>query len=137
MAKFDFYIATPSEIRLDQKAVRFLESGANGFGGMLSVENILNNFVENHGLLIIVKSKKETIGSIYLTITQQEVGKVMTSVLLGGERFSEWKDELREFYYKTARENGCDKFSLLGRRGFKKFFPELKEIATLFEVSLI
>lgn len=135
MAKFE--IVTPEEIRNDPKALKFLEIGASDFGGVLSVENILNNFSENIGLLIIVKSQERTIGSIYLTLTQQDIGKVMTSVLLGGENFTQWKDELRQFYYETARKNGCDKFSLLGRRGFKKYFPELKEIATLFEVSLI
>lgn len=137
MAMFDFLISTPAEIKLDPLALKYLESGAHGFGGILSVENILNNFDPNHGLLIIIKTNDFTIGSIYLTFSQQETGKVMSSVLLGGDGFGEWAAELSQFYYKIAKENDCNEFTLMGRRGFKRYFPELEEVATVFRVSLI
>lgn len=132
-----FEISTPDQVRNDPLAMKFLAEAANGFGGTINVENILNNYDEKHGLLIIVNIEDHTIGAIYLTFTFQENVKVMTSVLLGGDRFNEWTSQLSDFYYKTAADNNCSEFMLMGRKGFKKYFPELQEVATVFRVSLI
>lgn len=137
MGKFEFIKVIPENIRLDPSALKYLQDGATNFGGIQNVENILSNYDENRDLLIIVKNDYYTVGSIYLTFTQQEIGKVMTSVLLGGDKFGEWASELSKFYYKLADDNQCDEFMLMGRRGFKKYFPELREVATVFKVSLI
>jgi len=134
MVKFE--ISTPEQIKNDHLAIRFLESGAKGFGGILSVNKALDGFNPSQAAFIIVKHGSETIGAIYLTFTQQEVGKVMSSVLLGGNNFSEWSKELSDFYYQIAKENYCDEFMLMGRKGFKKYFPELCEVATVFRVKL-
>lgn len=134
MAKFE--ISTPEQISGDPLAIKFLEDGASGFGGILSVKKALDEYIIGQSLFVTVKEDESTIGAIYLTFTQQEVGKVMSSILLGGYKFSSWADQLSDFYYRLAQDNKCDEFMLMGRKGFKKYFPELCEVATVFRVKL-
>lgn len=125
---------SPSEIT--PQIIKYLEIGAKNFGDLVHVDSLLQNYDPSRDLIIIGKNERLLRTAIYLTITHQEVGKVLTSVLLGGEGLSEWHDELRDFYYKLAREHDCDQFTLMGRYGFKHYFPELEEVATVFRVIL-
>lgn len=121
-------------IAANAQALRFLEIGADNFGGMLNVHNILK---DSPGCIFVnVKNNSRLVASIYLTITEQEIGLVLTSVLFGGVEFDEWYLELRDYYYALAKKYKCDHFTLMGRRGFKKYFPELEEVATVFRVKL-
>lgn len=134
--KHSFEIVSPDYIAADSKAIEYLERGAAGFGGMVSVKKTIREFKLGRDIFVLVKNETILRGAIHLNITQQETGRVLTSILLGGDDFGEWADELRKFYYKLAHDNECHEFSLMGRRGFKRYFPELQEIATVFRVRL-
>lgn len=134
MASFD--LCHPDLVRTNQTVMQYLIDAASDFGGIVSVNKALDLFDKQKDAFVVVSIGQDIVGSIYLTFTQQETGRVMTSVLLGGIRFSEWAKELSKFYYKLAKDMACDEFMLMGRRGFKKYFPELDEIATVFRVKL-
>lgn len=136
MGKYSFSIASPDEVEASPEALKYLERGADNFGGLLGVRKALETARHGQSIFVFVKNAIILRGAIYLTITHQDTGKVLTSVLFGGDNFDEWASELREYYYKLAKEHDCDEFSLLGRRGFQRFFPELKEVATVFRVIL-
>lgn len=136
MGKYSFSQVSPEEIRSDPVALEYLSRGAGGFGGLISVENALQNYRIGQDLFVIVKYATILRGAIYLTVTMQDTGRVLSSVLLGGDNFSDWAEELKEFYYKLAKDHDCDEFVLMGRRGFKRYFPELSEVATVFRVIL-
>lgn len=136
MGNFRFHIASPEEIEINPEALAYLERGANGFGNSIGVQQAIKNSKVGLGKFILIFNASLLRGAIYLTITNQESGKIMTSVLLGGDDFDEWYMDLREFYYKLAIDEKCDEFWLMGRRGFKKYFPELNEVATIFRVIL-
>lgn len=136
MGKYSFIQVSPEEIQSDPKAMEYLQRGADGFGGMVSVERTLQNYLIGRDIYVIGKLRNNLACSIYLTVTHQETGKVLTSVLLGGDNFGDWAEELKDFYYKLAREHDCDEFMLMGRKGFKRYFSELSEVATVFRVIL-
>lgn len=129
---FSISLASPSEIEGNPEALKYLERGAADFGGLTSVAKTLQNARSGLGVYILIKDDTILRGCAYLTFTQQETGRVMTSVLLGGDDFHEWFRELKQFYYKLAKEQHCDEFMMMGRRGFKKFFPEMEEVATVY-----
>lgn len=133
MASVEFNQISPDQ--LTSRHLHFLESGAHDFGGMLSVKHILKNYDAKRDVLIEIVGQ-EVLGCIYLTITQQDVGKILTSILLGAYGLNEWHEELKDFYYTLASKNDCDQFVFMGRRGFKKYFEELTEVATVFRVEL-
>lgn len=136
MGNCNFCLVSPHEILNNPEALHFLEIGAEGFGGIFSVAQTLQNYVVGKDLLVLVKKETKLLGTIHLTVTQQDVGRVLTSVLLGGVQFREWARELRDFYYKLATDNQCDEFYYMGRAGFAKLFPELKEAARIYRVIL-
>lgn len=133
---FNIRLACPSEIESNPEAIKYLERGATDFGGMASVAKCLEQARNGAGIFILINSAIKLAGAAYLTFTQQETGRIMTSVLLAGDDFVDWWGELREFYYKLLKEQHCDEFVMMGRRGFKKFFPELEEVATVFRLKL-
>lgn len=133
---FSFIQISSQEIAKNQQAIIYLEMGAAGFGGMLSVHQTIENAAEDKDLFILILYATKLVGAIHLTVTQQETGRVLTSVLLGGIEFEQWAEDLRQFYYKLAKDHNCDEFMLMGRRGFKRYFPELQEVATVFRVRL-
>ncbi len=134
--KYSFSIVSPDEVKSNLKAIEYLELGASNFGGIISVAKMIHNYSVGKDILVFVKFETKLRGAIYLTVTQQETGKVLTSVLLGGDHFHDWASELKEFYYKLAKDHNCDEFMMMGRHGFKRYFSELKEVATVFRVIL-
>lgn len=136
MEKFEFIEVSAAEVAANPEAIKFLEEAANGYGGIVSVTKTLQNAVVGRDLFIFYKNAIKLRAAIHLTISHQEVGKVLTSVLLGGVDMQEWASELRDFYYKLAKQHDCDEFFYMGRRGFKRYFPELIEAATVYRVIL-
>ena len=133
---YSFVEVSPTQVASNCEALRFLEKAAEGFGGIFSVAKTLQNAISGKDLFVFVKNETKLRGAIHLTVTEQDVGRVLTSVLLGGEHFREWAQELREFYYKLAKQHACDEFYYMGRAGFKEYFPELKEVARIYRVIL-
>lgn len=133
-AKFSF--CEPLDIIKSEQAFAYLLGAADGFGGKRSLVRYFDSYDPQTSSFVLVTLHVKLVGAIYLTFTQQEVGKVMSSILLGGDNFGDWAQDLSEFYYKTAKERECVEFNLMGRRGFKKYFPELEEVATVFRVKL-
>lgn len=136
MENYSFSLASPDEIEGSPEALRYLERGADNFGGMIGVQKAIQSVRQGQGFFIIGRNSNNISFCAFLTVTLQDTGKVLTSVLLGGDNFDEWFNELREYYYKLAKEHDCDEFCLMGRRGFKRYFPELTEVATVFRVIL-
>lgn len=134
MGNVEFVRISPEYIT--SQHTHFLEAGAHDFGGMISVTSVLKNYDERRDVLIEINNTEHIIGCIYLTVTHQDMGKILTSILLGAYGLSDWYDDLKDFYYELAKKSDCDQFVFMGRRGFKKYFSELTEVATVFRVDL-
>lgn len=132
----NFSFVSAREIALNPEAIDFLERAAKNFGGIISVIKTLQNAVAGKDLFVLALNETKLLGAIHLTITQQDVGKVLTSVLLGGVDFRSWADELSKFYYNLAHQHRCDEFYYMGRAGFNRLFPELKEVARVYRLIL-
>ncbi len=138
MEKFEFVETEPDELRLDYQAISWLEEAAANFGGMTSIENLLFLAKQDMAALVRVYDKKaiKLRGTFVVVFSQQEVGRVMSLFLLGGEDINEWKDELRGFLYNLAKEENIDQFFYMGRKGFVRLFPELEECARVYRLIL-
>lgn len=132
----NFKIVPARELVLNPEALRFLELAAENFGGILSVTKTLQNADPIKDIFVLVLNEIKLRGAIHLTITHQDVGKVLTSVLLGGVELRSWASDLSKFYHKLAQDNECDEFYYMGRAGFHRLFPELKEVARVYRLIL-
>lgn len=134
MENVKFNLVPPQQ--LSAEAINFLHIAAKEFGGMVSVLQTLENYDPRRDILVEVRNGHDFLAAIHLTVSHQATGKVLTSVLLGGHSFDLWHNNLKTFYYKLAQYHDCDEFMLMGRYGFKRFFPELEEVARVFRVRL-
>lgn len=69
-------------------------------------------------MLWVVMSESKIVGFCTSAITVYDGVKMLQVRMLGGDRFSEWIDDMHESLEKFARENGCDGMELIGRRGW-------------------
>lgn len=129
---FSFTEASSAEILLNPEAMMMLTEAAEGFGGMIHVKNLLSYDDDTKKKIVLVKYATKLLGCFALTFTEQEVGKVMTLVLLGGTHLELWKNELSKFLYETADKHVCKELYYMGRKGFARLFPQLEEIARVY-----
>lgn len=130
-----FSEATIEDLLQSEDAIRYLSTAADGFGGITSIPKIIDTMCEGSGIVIFCKNEIKLRGAIYITFTSQEVGKVMSVMLLGGIGFHSWKDKLRAFLYKLYEDHKCDEFFYMGRRGFHKIYPELEEVGRVYRLK--
>lgn len=133
---FSFQIVGSDEVRCNILAMHWLDQSAIEFGGITSVEKCLQQSDDGHGFFIFCKKAIKLRGVIYIVLSDQEVGSVLTLMLLGGNDLLEWSDDLRDFLYKIAKELDCDQFYYMGRKGFSRIFPELEEVARVYRKIL-
>ena len=127
-----FHEATAEELLSSEDAIRWLSIAAEGFGGVTSMNKIIDTMANDTGIVIFCKNEIKLRGAVYITFTVQEIGMVMSVVLLGGIGFHAWKEKFRHFLYKLFDERKCDAFFYMGRPGFQRIYTELKEIGRVY-----
>lgn len=120
-----------------QEIEPFIVKVLNKMEDSTPIESIKNDLLKSARQLWLVKSD-EVIKAVVIT-TIQDYGKQRTGVLsyISGEDIREWISGIDAIgdYFKAMK---CDKFSIIGRRGWKKFIEcrGFKEKKTVFERGL-
>ena len=120
-----------------QEIEPFIVKVLNKMEDTTPIENIKNDLLKRARQLWLIKSNGviKAVG----TTAIQDHGKQRTGILtyVSGEDIREWINAIDEIadYFKAMK---CDKFSIIGRRGWKKIIERrgFKEKKTIFERGL-
>ena len=65
--------------------------------------------------------------------------KVLLVLLLGGDEFKEWRDEVDEVLLRFGKEHDCKYVEFFGRKGWTKFLKDLgyKEQVRMFAKEIV
>ena len=81
-----------------------------------------------------VKMDKEVQGAFVTKIAKYPQKNLLCVILLGGDKFQEWRDEADALLNAFGKEHNCEYVELFGRKGWKKMLADIdyNEITRLF-----
>jgi hypothetical protein len=88
--------------------------------------DIINGLLSGESLLFLVDDGSAFVGATVVTHEIHPRRRYLAVHLLGGDRMKEWVDLLRKELRGLAAGLGYDGLSLMGRKGWIKIFPDLK-----------
>ena len=81
-----------------------------------------------------VKMDREVQGAFVTKIAKYPQKNLLCVILLGGDKFQEWRDEADALLNAFGKEHNCEYIELFGRKGWKKMLADIdyNEITRLF-----
>ena len=81
-----------------------------------------------------VKFDREVQGAFVTKIAKYPQKNLLCVILLGGDKFQEWRDEADALLNAFGKEHNCEYVELFGRKGWGKMLADIdyKEITRLF-----
>lgn len=136
----------PKYFALPDKALEFISSAcAHTQLSFMTPEQTISQARQGKCSIYLVYKTKEyspkfaTIDLVgCLTLSLRDTGKdlFLELPLMGGENLREWRDDLVDFLFRKAEQHKCTRFSMIGRRGFERLFPELKLLCCVYGRNL-
>ena len=102
--------------------------------GEYSIEDIKKS-CKSKNMQLWVKFNKEGVQGAFVTkIAKYPQKNLLIVILLGGDRFPEWRDEADALLNAFGKEHNCEYIELFGRKGWKKMLADIdyNEITRLF-----
>lgn len=88
--------------------------------------DIVNSLILGESMLFTVDNGSAFVGATVVTHEIHPRKKYLAVHLLGGVQMKEWVDVVRKELKGLAKGLGYDGLSLMGRKGWIKIFPDLK-----------
>ena len=88
--------------------------------------DIINSLLSGESMLFTVDNGSAFVGATVVTHEIHPRKKYLAVHLLGGVQMKEWVDVVRKELKGLAKGLGYDGLSLMGRKGWTKIFPDLK-----------
>lgn len=133
----DFVPWNPTFLPLHKRAYEFLSSACKR--SRLSVftpEDVISQAKRKQLSIYLVIVDGEIIGCFTLSLRPARDDLYLELPLLGGKRLKEWRDELVKFLFEQAEAHECTRFTMIGRKGFEKLFPEIKLLCCVYGRNL-
>ena len=85
-----------------------------------------------------VKMDREVQGAFVTKIAKYPQKNLLCVILLGGDKFQEWRDEADALLNAFGKEHNCEYIELFGRKGWKKMLVDIdyNEITRLFDKEI-
>ena len=102
--------------------------------GEYSIEDIKKS-CKSKNMQLWVKFNKEGVQGAFVTkIAKYPQKNLLIVILLGGDRFPEWRDEADALLNAFGKENNCEYVELFGRKGWGKILKDINynEVTRLF-----
>ena len=99
-------------------------------------EHIYNDIVIEDSLLWVILEGTEVVGAIITTVHLYPNMKALQVNLIGGENLEGWIDFFHSFIESWAIEIGCSYIEGIGRKGWKKYFPDYDTDSVVFTKEL-
>ena len=133
----EFIPVQPFEVDiLEPEAVEYLDRASGEIHGYFSSKHALDAAKAGAGMLFKAQ-ENGILGCFYISFRQYPVGRVMSVILLGGRDFESWGVQLHEFLTALALKNGAVEFTMMGRKGWAKIFPDFEHLACIYRKRLI
>lgn len=81
---------------------------------------------------IYLAYRDDLCGTFFLMCGKGNNGKILDVVLLGGDDFMSWRNEVKEFTINLAKSMGCNQVWIVGREGWGHVFPDMEPIGTVY-----
>ena len=106
-----------------------LEHGLGEYG----IGDIKNACLERD-MQLWVKMDREVQGAFVTKIAKYPQKNLLCVILLGGDKFKEWRDEADALLNAFGKEHSCEYVELFGRKGWGRALKDIdyKEITRLF-----
>ena len=88
--------------------------------GEISLETIKGRLLENRSLLLLACENVVILASIVCELVDTDNGRVCNIVTCGGSDSDTWLDEWYNQIVPIAKDQGCVRISLNGRKGWEK-----------------
>ena len=88
--------------------------------------DIINSLLLGESMLFTIDDGSSIVGATVVTHEIHPRKKYLAVHLLGGVQMKEWVDMVRKELKGLAKGLGYDGLSLMGRKGWTKIFPDLK-----------
>lgn len=129
----EFRLVAPDRIRhIPRKSLGYLKSASLAVTNYLEVDIALDQARHGQGCIYETLLDSRLTGCFFFNYVTNHLGRTMNLILLGGERLPLWAADLSRFLNTLCHENEIDQFTMLGRKGFEKLFPELEPIACVY-----
>ena len=101
--------------------------------GEYSIEDIKES-CKSKDMQLWVKMDREVQGAFVTKIAKYPQKNLLCVILLGGDKFQEWRDEADALLNAFGKEHNCEYIELFGRKGWKKMLADIdyNEITRLF-----
>lgn len=124
--------------KLTEIEIKLLEDGISNSPCMFyDINDYLQAAREHKTIIFGVYDTTETVGVFTVDLKVGKGLKVLILSLLAGKNIMSWRDDLSKFLFTLAEANKCTDFSVLGRKGFGKIFPELTLDGYIYSRKLI
>ena len=99
-------------------------------------EHIYQDIVAEESLLWVILDDKDVVGTIITTVHQYPNMHSLQVNLIGGENLDEWIEFFHTFIESWAIGIGCSYIEGIGRKGWKKYFPDYDTDSVVFTKEL-
>lgn len=105
-------------------------------GTQLALNDLIGQAAFGQATIYLVKIDDFLCGCFVLSLRQHRDRRVLQLLALGGFKIRVWRDALVDFLFDAAKKSSCTDFSMIGRRGFGKLFPEMRHVACIYGLDL-
>jgi hypothetical protein len=88
--------------------------------GELKAETLKRRLIENDAILLVVLEHNNIIAAIVAEIVETDGPRVCHIIACGGHKADLWLDKWYSVIIPIAKEQGCTRLSLTGRKGWVK-----------------
>ena len=101
--------------------------------GEYSIDDIKNLCISKD-MQLWVKFDKEVQGAFVTKINKYPQKNLLLVILLGGDKFQEWRDEADALLNAFGKQHNCEYVELFGRKGWARMLADIdyKEVTRLF-----
>lgn len=97
-----------------------IDSALKRSKGELSLETLKNRLLNKESLLLLATDNLVILASIVCELVDTDNGRVCHIVAAGGKNADTWLDEWYNQIVPIAKDQGCVRISLNGRKGWEK-----------------
>lgn len=103
---------------------------------IMTPEHTIRQARRAQAAIFVVTDIQEIIGCFVLTLRVSGNDRYLELPLLGGKWLKGWRDILVDFLFDYAAHHDCTKFTMIGRKGFERMFPEMKLLCCVYGRNL-
>lgn len=142
----EFTLWRPRYFSLPDKAKEYLAQACRRTQiSFITLEQTIEDACQGRCSVYLVYEKREhtpnfatidLVGCVTLSLRKTPKDLLLELPLMGGENLRSWRDDLVEFLFQKASEHKCTRFTMIGRKGFERLFPELSLLCCVYGRNL-